>query len=664
MSDYLQSLNAPQLEAVRHFKGPILVLAGAGSGKTRVLTCRVVNLILEHKVSPRQILAVTFTNKAADEMKQRLSSLLGDKADELWVSTFHSAGLRILRRHAKVLGYNNDFAVYDTQESLSLMKDVLEELNICTKKNPPKEFLRAIDIAKNAYVLPDQYENFVAKSYISALQAEVYSKFQLALRRNQAMDFGDLLVNSVYLLSEHQDILKLYQTNLQFILVDEFQDTNIVQYRFMRLLSETHRNLLVVGDDDQSIYSFRGATIKNILDFEKDFPDTKVVKLEQNYRSSANVLNAAHGIISQNKARKRKKLWTAAGPGAPLVIYRSEDELDEARFVALQIQDHLKDGYKLRDMAIFYRTNAQSRAIEETLISYGISYKIFGALKFYERKEIKDILAYVRLAVNSADNQACLRIINTPPRGIGSQTIQTLVDRSNQDLKPVYELARIEAQANKNIQKFVKIIEEVKADCAKLFPSKLLTRVIKATAYEERLKKIKDPLAESRIENLRELVAIASEIEKKHKDPLEALTTFLDRVSLTASDEMASAQSDESDSNGNDSNQYISLMTLHLAKGLEFPVVFLTGFEEGLMPHYRSIQEQNIDEERRLCYVGFTRAMRKLYITHAESRGMFSAGGGFGYSGYYRELSRFMHDIPSECLDKEMELNNDANVGR
>jgi DNA helicase II / ATP-dependent DNA helicase PcrA len=661
LPDYLLDLNPPQREAVCHFKGPILVLAGAGSGKTRVLTRRVAHLVLAQGVRPQNILAVTFTNKATDEMRERLSGLLGKRAGQLWVATFHSTALRILRRHADKLGYSKDFVVYDDQDAKSVLKDVLKECQVNEKKYPLSTFVRTIDAAKNAFVLPEEHYRWFKSEfglhgpqaeYEAQLRAEVYDKYQRILRKSSAMDFGDLLVNVVLLFQQELEILKFYQHQLHFVLVDEFQDTNKVQYMFVRQITETRKNLLVVGDDDQSIYAFRGATVRNILEFEQDFPDTKVVMLEQNYRSTGNILAAAWGVIKRNPARRKKKLWTAGEHGHPVSVFAGSDETEEAQFVTRQIQRLTKGGKSLREVAIFYRTNAQSRAIEEALVDAGLPYRIYGGLKFYERKEIKDILAYLRLVVNPADDAAFLRTINTPPRGIGAQTVQGIANLAAAGGGSLLEAARRTAEKNKNVKQYVELLDRFSQASHTHYLSALISMVVKDSDYGPRLEVLKDVTAESRLENLRELEAIGRSMEMESESHLDTMKHFLDRVSLTASDEKPQEAVGPSRDAAHRPDA-VSLMTLHLAKGLEFPVVFLTGMEEGLLPHYRSIfNEAEVEEERRLCYVGITRAMQQLFITRALSRGFFSSGGdGFAASSTYREASRFLYDIPEELVE-------------
>jgi DNA helicase-2/ATP-dependent DNA helicase PcrA len=629
-----------------------LVLAGAGSGKTRVLVHRVVNLVLEHGVRPDQVLAVTFTNKATEEMQARLHKLLGEQASRLWVSTFHSAALRILRRHAPLLSYANGFAVYDEDDTKSLLKQIIRERSIDEKKYPPGFFSRAIDRAKNAFVLPEEMLKN-AKGAEGALIAEVYEHYQRELARLNAMDFGDLLVNVVRLFSQSPDTLQAYQHHVHYVLVDEFQDTNRVQYLFLRHLTALHRNLLVVGDDDQSIYAFRGADIGNILDFERDFPDTRVVKLEQNYRSTANNLGAAQAVIEKNTARKKKKLWTEGAAGAKVRTFVAGDETDEAAFIAREIQQLRRGGIALRDIAIFYRTNAQSRAIEEALMNEDIPYRIYGGLRFYDRKEIKDILAYLRVVVNGDDDYAFMRSVNTPPRGIGAQTLQSLAQEAKtrgQSLFKTVQALVAEGQRSKGLEQYAAIITTLRAESEHAPLGELINRAIKLSEYETRLGAIKDPAAQSRIENLRELEALGSTLEITAEHPLETLRGFLDRVSLSSSAELPVEES--RDKAAHRTSDTVSLMTLHLAKGLEFKAVFLTGVEEGLLPHYRSIEDPvAVQEERRLCYVGMTRAMEMLYMTRATTRGLFSAGEGFGTQGFYRKPSRFAADIPNALLE-------------
>ena len=647
LPEHLKDLNPEQLAATRHFEGPILILAGAGSGKTRVLTRRVVSLILDHQIHPRNILAVTFTNKATEEMRARLGSILGEKSKQLWVATFHSAGLRILRHHAHLLGYAKDFVVYDDNDTKGIIKQVMKDLKIDEKKFSPDLFSRAIDHAKNSYESPEEAAAD-ALGYEGKLAAEVYDHYQRALLRSNAMDFGDLLFNAVKLLKSNPMVLDFYRQQLHFILVDEFQDTNKVQYMLVRLLAEPRRNLLVVGDDDQSIYSFRGATIKNILEFENDFPTAKVIKLEQNYRSTGNILEVANSVIKRNQRRKQKKLWTDGEKGAPITTFVAGDETDEANFIVREIVARKHSGTTYGDMAVLYRTNAQSRAIEEALSLRGIPYRIYGGLKFYDRKEIKDALSYLKLLLNDSDSQAFLRIVNTPPRGIGPTTVQAIVEEARTHGTTLLAAARVVAAKNKGVATFIELMDDFKAKLQDTPPSDLLSYILDRSGYIEKLKASQDPTLESRLENLQELRGIAQVMEFQADSPSEALRTLLDRVALTAGNDIPAEHALEGVKQETQQKDVVSLMTLHLAKGLEFPVVFLTGLEEGLLPHYRSINDPTaIEEERRLCYVGITRAMSKLFITRAGLRGMFAAGGSAGY----REVSRFAYEMPTECLE-------------
>jgi DNA helicase II / ATP-dependent DNA helicase PcrA len=634
-------LNPEQQSAVEHVTGPIVVLAGAGSGKTRVLTNRIVHLIRDCGVAPGSILAVTFTNKATEEMRQRIAALLGERAGQVWVATFHSAALRILRHHASVLSYTSDFVVYDDQDSKSVIKGILKELSIDEQKYPVDSFSRAIDAAKNEGKLPSE---LVKDAYSVEFQqrAEVYSRYQQKLLSANAMDFGDLLLNVVRLLESSPEILSAYRHRLHYLLVDEFQDTNVIQYRFIRLLSEPRRNLFVVGDDDQSIYAFRGATIRNILEFERDFPNAKVVKLEQNYRSTGNILDAAHSVIHKNKERKSKKLWTAGEKGDPLTCFLGFDENSEADYIASEIQQHHRRGISYKDIAVLYRTNAQTRALEEAFLRFKIPYRIFGGLKFYDRKEIKDILAYLKLLVNPADDQSFQRVINTPPRGIGAQTLLAIAEEARHQgvslLAASFEVAR----NNKNVAEFLVLMAEIKKSKESLSLAELISFVVEKSEYGPKLRIMKDPQAQSRLENLEELVGIGRVMEVSPEGAGETLRLFLDRVTLSSSADLIEGEK-QKQGEKKQLPDAVSLMTLHLAKGLEFDTVFLTGLEEGLLPHFRSIQDPNprsIEEERRLCYVGITRARKVLYLTRAFSRAMFSGGGGS------RTVSRFAKDIP------------------
>jgi DNA helicase-2/ATP-dependent DNA helicase PcrA len=541
--------------------------------------------------------------------------------------------------------------VYDEQDSKSLLKSIVKELNIDEKRFPVSMFSRSIDQAKNKLITPAEMLE-KGDNYGGRLQGEVYDRYQRDLLKANAMDFGDLLFNVVVLFQRFPEILALYQSALHFVLVDEFQDTNKVQYTFLEAITRTRRNLLVVGDEDQSIYAFRGATIRNILEFERDFKDSVVVKLEQNYRSTATILNVAQAVIENNKTRKGKKLWTAGEKGEPITGYLGDDEGDEAQFVAFEISKLQKKGINLEDIAIFYRTNAQSRALEEALMNLKIPYRIFGGLKFYERKEIKDIVGYLRLIVNEADAQAFLRVVNTPPRGIGAQTIQNVSNLARDRGLSLFGAAELLADKSKGIAQFVELIHTLRTEAITSSLGDLIRSVLEKTEYWARLKLLKDPSTESRLENLRELEAIGAAEAGKGETPAESLRLFLDRISLTSGGDIPEEAAREAAGEEPHKIPMVSLMTLHLAKGLEFPYVFFTGLEEGLLPHYRSIDvPSEVEEERRLCYVGITRAMKKLYVTRAVQRGMFSAGEGFGLGGLYRQPSRFIKEMPEEFIE-------------
>lgn len=644
-NSHLQSLNPAQLDAVQHKDGPILVLAGAGTGKTRVLTNRIAHLVLEHKIPPWQILAVTFTNKATEEMQKRLKAMLGPDADDLWISTFHSAALRLLRRHYQELGFTSRFSVYDEQDSRTLMKNLLKELGFDAKKTAPQAFLARIDQLKGNYILPSEFKK--SASSREQRDAVVYEEYQRALFRSDAMDFGDLLMHAVTLLMKFPALLESYRRKIHYVLVDEYQDTNHVQYLFLTLLAKPRNNVLVVGDDDQAIYSFRGASIRNILDFEKDFPGAKIVRLEENYRSTSIILHAANEVIARNTQRKGKDLWTGHEGGDPIRLFAGYDETDEATFVCEEIKKQRESAASFRDIAIFYRTNAQSRALEECLLTYRIPYRIFGGMKFYERKEIKDVLAYLRLLLNEADREAFMRIVNTPPRGIGPKTVEGVVELANEKNISLVAAARELSKRQKGLHAFTALMDLARTAVPSVSIVDLIDLILDKSDYLKSLQEMKDPVAESRIENLKELRGVAFALQQRDLAPLEQLQAFLDRIALTTS-------SENPQNGAGNVDDYVSLMTLHLAKGLEFPVVFLTGMEEGLLPHYRSISEElALEEERRLCYVGITRAMRRLYLTRANTRGMFAGDDGGVSTGYYRYASRFLSDVPRETLSED-----------
>ncbi|MCB0358232.1 MAG: UvrD-helicase domain-containing protein [Bdellovibrionales bacterium] len=675
MESYLEQLNTEQRTAVLHQDGPLLIFAGAGSGKTRVLTHRIAHLVLAGGVRPNQILAVTFTNKAAREMKSRLGRLFRDVRPPEWVATFHAISARILRQHAKLLDYSSNFVIYDSGDSLSAIKRVYKRLGIDPKILDPKTVRSRIDRAKNDYKFADSFRksaNFPEP--VAEMMAEIYEQYQLELQRSNAMDFGDLLCNVVSLFTLEPSLLESYRNQFQHVLVDEYQDTNRVQYLFVKMLVEDHENLCVVGDDDQSIYAFRGASIENILNFKKDFPAARVVTLEQNYRSTKTILAAAHSIISKNERRQAKQLRTDNAVGSPVVGHKAFDEVEEAEFVVREIASLLKQGLSAKEIAVFYRTNAQSRALEEAFVEQGIPYEIFGGHRFYERKEIKDILGYLRIIANPADNEAFLRIVNTPARGIGAKSIGNLVayaQKTSQALLPALRMAIadrasfLNGAGGKKYRDFEAIItslEEAGAKAAATLKtagsesfddrmnalSNLIYAVANNSGYLDRLKADDTPEAESRVENIFELMKVAMEFTRScmNENIPATLSAFLERASLTSDLDQENTASNV-DGSAPTPRAPISLMTLHLAKGLEFDVVFLVGMEEGLLPHIRALEDKTqLEEERRLCYVGMTRAKKHLYLTRARTRQTYGRGGWYGGIP-----SRFIEDLPPRLID-------------
>jgi DNA helicase-2/ATP-dependent DNA helicase PcrA len=647
----LNDLNPVQQKAVLETEGPLLVFAGAGSGKTRVLTYRIAYLIEEKGVAPWNILAVTFTNKAADEMRERVDRLLGASSKGAWVSTFHSACVRILRRHIEALGFHKNFVIYDEQDQERHLKTVMKELDLDFKTYPPRAFLRAIGKLKNEGVTPDQYKPSQFNIFQKRL-ALAYQRYQEDLRRNNALDFEDLLHFVAILFKRFPEVLTSYQDLCRYVMVDEFQDTNLIQYHLIRCLVEKHQNICVVGDDDQSIYRWRGAEIGNILNFEKDFPKTKIITLEQNYRSTQNILQAANHVVRRNRFRKEKALWTENPEGELLTFYTAEDEAEESRFVVQKVleQCHLSSpppegamasGRAYRDIAIFYRINAQSRSVEEELVKLRIPYVIVGGVKFYERKEIKDILAFLRLIANPSDGVSLKRIINIPPRGIGEKTIEKIEALCREKTLSLYEGLKealkedwLSPAVKTKIDAFIQMMEEFRKDASAFSLSQLTLLILTKTGYLDRLKEEGTDEALSRVENIDELVNGMMEFE--HGEEEVSLETFLDKVSLVSDVDLYE-----------DKGNRVSLMTLHCAKGLEFPVVFIVGMEEGLLPHYRRGEEiEDLEEERRLCYVGITRAKEKLYLSRAERRSTFGVGRA-------NLPSRFLEELPPEMIDIE-----------
>jgi len=639
----LNQLNPVQQKAVLETEGPLLVFAGAGSGKTRVLTYRIAYLVQEKGVPPRNIFAVTFTNKAADEMRERVEKLLGRSAKGVWVSTFHSACARILRQHIEQLGFKRNFVIYDDQDQERHLKTIMKELNLDFKMFPPRAMQSGIDQLKNEGMTPDRYSPNPYNIFQKRL-ALVYQRYQEDLKRNNAVDFGDLLVFVAILFRRFPEILGSYQDLCRYVMVDEFQDTNLIQYQLIRQMVEGHHNICVVGDDDQSIYRWRGAEIGNILNFEKDFPEAKVITLEQNYRSTQSILDAAHHVVRRNRYRKEKKLWTENPEGEPLFFYVAEDEDDEARFVVQKIMEHASNGKSVRpyhDISVFYRINAQSRAIEDELVKRKIPYTVVGGMKFYERKEIKDILAYLKLIDNPSDGLSVRRIINVPPRGIGEKTVEKIEAFSREKgvslydgLKQAIEEDWLPHAARARMKQFVQLIETLRKDVETFTLSQLTLTLLAETEYLQRLKEEGTDEALSKVENVDELINVLMGLEQGEEKV--SLESFLDKVSLVTDVDLYE-----------DKGNRISLMTLHCAKGLEFPVVFIVGIEEGLLPHYRRGEEiEDMEEERRLFYVGMTRAKERLFLSRAEERSTFGVGRA-------NLPSRFLDELPMESLQLE-----------
>ncbi len=639
----LNDLNPVQQKAVLESEGPLLVFAGAGSGKTRVLTYRIAYLIQEKGVPPWNIFAVTFTNKAADEMRERVERLLGRSARGTWISTFHSACARILRQHIEPLGFKRNFVIYDDQDQERHLKTIMKELNLDFKMFPPRAIQSAVDRLKNEGVTPDQYSPNPYNIFQKRL-AVVYQRYQEDLRRNNALDFGDLLTFVTVLFRRHPEVLRSYQELCRYVMVDEFQDTNLIQYQLIRQMVQTHQNICVVGDDDQSIYRWRGAEVGNILNFEKDFPETKVLTLEQNYRSTQNILQAASHVVRKNRHRKEKKLWTENPEGELLSFYVAEDEMDEARFVVQKIIEAISTEEPIRpyrDMAVFYRINAQSRAIEDELVKSKIPYTVVGGMKFYERKEIKDVLAYLKLMNNPLDGLSLKRIINVPPRGIGEKTIQKIEVFAREKGVSLYEGLKqaigedgLAPGAKSKMKEFIALVEEFRKDVGSFTLSQLTLSILAKTEYLQRLKEEGTDEAFSKIENIEELINVMMGLEQGEERV--SLESFLDKVSLVSDVDLYE-----------DKGNRISLMTLHCAKGLEFPVVFIAGIEEGLLPHYRRGEEiEDMEEERRLFYVGMTRAKQRLFLSRAEKRSTFGVGRA-------NLPSRFLDELPLDLIHFE-----------
>ncbi|MFB5441628.1 DNA helicase PcrA [Enterococcus faecium] len=649
-AELLNGMNPRQKEAVLHTDGPLLLMAGAGSGKTRVLTHRIAYLIEEKEVNPWNILAITFTNKAAKEMKERVNAILASGGEDVWVSTFHSMCVRILRRDVDFIGYNRNFTIIDSSEQLTLMKRILKELNIDPKKYDPRSILGTISQAKNSLQTPQDFAKMQG-SYYEEIAAKCYAAYQKELQYNQCMDFDDLIMNTIRLFEEHPDSLTYYQNKFHYIHVDEYQDTNHAQYTLVNLLAGRFRNLCVVGDADQSIYGWRGADMQNILDFEKDYPDAAVILLEQNYRSTKNILSAANQVIENNSNRKPKNLWTENKEGNKITYYRADNERDETRFIVDRMQEEIRSNHRnYGDFAILYRTNAQSRVMEETLLKANIPYKMVGGHKFYDRKEIKDILAYLNVLANPQDSISFERIVNSPKRGIGPGSIEKLRSFASLHEWPLLEaaqnvdLANIGGKAGQQLGAFGEMIQEVTQMIQYLTVTELTKEVLDRSGYLEDLKIQNTLEAQARIENLEEFLTVTQEFDKQFEQqneedadaPEEKLTVFLNDLALVS----------DIDNLEEDASQ-VTLMTLHAAKGLEFPVVFLIGLEEGVFPLSRALMEESeLEEERRLAYVGITRAEEALYLTNAFSRTLY------GRTQYNRP-SRFVEEIDQELLEIE-----------
>ncbi len=637
----LDALNEPQRQAVMATDGPLLILAGAGSGKTRVLTHRTAYLIEECGVNPYNIMAITFTNKAAGEMRERIDQMVGYGSESIWVCTFHSTCVRILRRYIDRLGFGTNFTIYDSDDQKTLMKDICKRLEIDTKMYKEKMFLSAISSAKDELIDPIEYETRAAGDYVKRKQAQVYREYQQALKQNNALDFDDLIMKTVELFKLDKEVLASYQDRFRYIMVDEYQDTNTAQFELIRLLALKYQNLCVVGDDDQSIYKFRGANIYNILNFEHHFPDATVIKLEQNYRSTQNILDAANAVIANNQGRKEKRLWTDNGAGDKITFEQLDTAAEEADFVARDIARRVRKGeYQYKDCAILYRTNAQSRLFEERFITANIPYKIFGGVNFYARKEVKDLLAYLKTIDNGQDDLAVRRIINIPKRGIGAASINKVALYAQEQEISFYDALCVAEQvpglgkAAAKIRPFVLFIQSMKAKAKLLSVADLLQEVIETTGYVRELEAEGTDEAEARIENIDELISKAVDYAEGEEAP--TLNGFLENVALVADIDSFDENSD-----------YVVLMTLHSAKGLEFPNVYLAGLEDGLFPSYMSITSDNsqaeIEEERRLAYVGITRAKKNLTITSARVRMVRG-------QTQYGKVSRFVREIPPELL--------------
>ena len=622
----LEELNEKQKEAVLYNDGPLLIIAGAGAGKTKTLTTKIAYLIEEKKVSPYSILAITFTNKAAKEMKDRLFLTLGSEVKKLTVSTFHSFGLKLLRENYERLGYDRNFVIMDSDDSLTVVKKIIKDMGYDPKIYNPKAIRNKISSCKNERISPEEYDKFAVSDYERVIQ-EVYKKYEDKLYKNNSVDFDDLLLLPIRLFKKYPEVLERYQDLYKYILIDEYQDTNEAQYILTKLLSEKYRNITCVGDDSQSIYSFRGANYKNILNFEKDYKDAKVILLEQNYRSTSTILDAANSVIKNNKQKKDKNLWTARGVGEKIQYYRAYNEKDETGFVVHKINELINKGIDYKDIAVLYRTNAQSRVLEEEMLKENLPYRIIGSINFYSRKEIKDLLAYLRLIHNSRDNVSLLRVINTPKRGIGLKTIENLTEKADQEETSIYEAI----SSGKELE-FKNLIERLKEVSQNITLTELIDKVLDASGLKQELESEGTLEAEVRLENLEEFKSITKNFEEQ--EGLVSLEEFLLETSLVS----------DVEEYRNDPNR-ISLMTVHSVKGLEFNEVFVVGLEEGIFPHMNSLMESSdVEEERRLMYVAITRAKDHLYLVNARRRTLFG-------KEQINPVSRFLSEIPTSLLD-------------
>ena len=636
----LEGLNEKQKEAVVTTEGPVLVLAGAGSGKTKVLTTRIAYLIQEKNISPFHILAITFTNKAAKEMKERVVKILGSIGQDMQISTFHSFGLYILRKNYELLGYHSNFTILDSDDSLTVIKKILKEMNLDPKFYNPKAIRNSISGAKNELIEPHEYSKYTGNDFEEKVLM-VYEKYQERLKRNNSLDFDDLLMQPILLFKNHPEVLKEYQERFQYILVDEYQDTNEAQYILIQMMSAKYRNICVVGDNDQAIYSWRGSNYRNILNFEKDYKEAKTIFLEENYRSTKTILEAANSVIQHNKERKDKNLWTSNEDGIKINYHRSESEKDEAFYVITEIKKLINKGEKPEDIAVLYRTNAQSRAIEDVLLRENIPYKVIGSFYFYNRKEIKDLISYLKLIYNEYDDTSLLRVINVPKRGIGLKTIESLATKAVTNQKSIYEII----DSGKEL-KFKEMIESLRQEAENLSLTELVELVLDKTGMKQELIQEKSLEADIRLENLEEFKTITRNFEERNG--IISLEEFLSEISLVSDIE-----------EHKDNKHVVTLMTIHSAKGLEFENVFIVGLEEGIFPHRNSFDSiEQMEEERRLCYVAITRAKRNLYLVNARRRMIFG-------DSACNPPSRFLEEIDKKCLnieDNDQKFDKDAMI--